>query len=124
MSEQRVDWNGFVILAKEMVDPEWKLIKEMVDVFVQSTQEKLDELKQHINAKNREGVRSVAHFMKSSSATLGINRFADLCKTLEMKARYKTGEIEWSDYEMLNDEYQAAIEELQHLDEHRQAHSS
>jgi HPt (histidine-containing phosphotransfer) domain-containing protein len=59
----------------------------VVRLYFESALELLGRLRAGMAANDQEAVPGAAHSLKSSSANLGANRLADLCKQLEFAAR-------------------------------------
>ena len=86
-NDKTVDWSRLVDLAKELDDPDWQVVKNLLQMFLTTTESKLDELRAYIRAGNTAGVAEVAHFLKSSAASLGMKRFSALCRAIELDAK-------------------------------------
>ncbi len=63
------------------------LLQQVVRLYFESALELLGRLRAGMAANDQDAVRGAAHSLKSSSANLGANRLADLCKQLEFAAR-------------------------------------
>jgi CheY-like chemotaxis protein/HPt (histidine-containing phosphotransfer) domain-containing protein/anti-sigma regulatory factor (Ser/Thr protein kinase) len=66
------------------------LLEQVVHLYVQSSPDLMAAIREGCIAGNHEQVRVAAHTLKSSSANLGAQRLAELCKRLELAARAGT----------------------------------
>jgi HPt (histidine-containing phosphotransfer) domain-containing protein len=57
--------------------------RELVDLFVQDSWERLDALLQALEARDRNTLRTVAHALKGSAGAVGARRLATICHLLE-----------------------------------------
>ena len=65
---------------------------EVVDAFLADAPELLATLRRSLDEQSAEELRRAAHTLKSNGATLGAGEFAELCRTLEQRA--KAGELD------------------------------
>ena len=63
------------------------LLARLVDLYQRNTATLLEQLRGAADGGEREGLRTAAHTLKSSSANVGAVRMQGLCKDLEMMAR-------------------------------------
>ncbi|MCP5450993.1 MAG: response regulator, partial [Gammaproteobacteria bacterium] len=63
------------------------LMARLADLYQRNTATLLEQLRGAAKLGEREGLRTVAHTLKSSSANVGATRMQGLCKELEMMAR-------------------------------------
>lgn len=63
------------------------LLRQIVQLYFQTTPRLIGELRQAQAAGSLEEVRNAAHSLKSSSANLGATRLAQMCKSVEHAAR-------------------------------------
>jgi signal transduction histidine kinase/CheY-like chemotaxis protein/PAS domain-containing protein len=70
-------------------------LKIIIDTFLADTPGLLDELDRFVEADDAEGVRRVAHSLKSNGADFGAAEFAERCKELEMLG--KSGVLDGAD---------------------------
>ena len=63
------------------------LMARLTDLYQRNTATLLEQLRGAAKLGEREGLRTVAHTLKSSSANVGATRMQGLCKELEMMAR-------------------------------------
>lgn len=66
------------------------LLAKVARLYVESTPALLGKLEQGFRCGDHQAISVAAHTMKSSSANLGANRLADLCRELELAARNRT----------------------------------
>ena len=64
----------------------------MIDAFLADAPELNATLRRSLDSRNDEELRRAAHTLKSNGATLGAEEFAELCRTLEQRA--KSGELD------------------------------
>ena len=67
-------------------------LQEVVDAFLADAPEVIATLRRSLDSRNSEELRRAAHTLKSNGATLGADGFAELCRTLEQRA--KAGELD------------------------------
>jgi CheY-like chemotaxis protein/HPt (histidine-containing phosphotransfer) domain-containing protein len=84
-------------------------LAEVIDAFLADAPGLLATLRQSLDDVSSEELRRAAHTLKSNGATLGAHGFADLCRTLEQRA--KTGELEGA--EKLVEEIEAEYRPLE-----------
>jgi CheY-like chemotaxis protein/HPt (histidine-containing phosphotransfer) domain-containing protein len=65
---------------------------EVIDAFLADAPQLLATLRRSLQEQGTEELRRAAHTLKSNGATLGAEEFAELCRTLEQRAR--TGELD------------------------------
>jgi PAS domain S-box-containing protein len=71
-----------------------EFLAEVVDAFLSDAPELMAALRRPLEDGNAEELRRAAHTLKSNGATLGAAQFAELCRTLEQRA--KDGELDGS----------------------------
>ena len=69
-----------------------EFLGEVIDAFLADAPELLATLRSSLDTQNSEELRRAAHTLKSNGATLGAEGFAELCRTLEQRA--KAGELD------------------------------
>jgi PAS domain S-box-containing protein len=69
-----------------------EFLAEVVDAFLSDAPELMATLRRSLEEQNAEELRRAAHTLKSNGATLGAAQFAELCRTLEQRA--KDGELD------------------------------
>jgi CheY-like chemotaxis protein/HPt (histidine-containing phosphotransfer) domain-containing protein len=69
-----------------MVGGEFEYLIELIDSFLEDAPQLLAELDQAVKGSEVEGVRRLAHSLKSNGADFGADTFSSLCKNLEMLA--------------------------------------
>jgi HPt (histidine-containing phosphotransfer) domain-containing protein len=62
-------------------------LTEVIDTFFEDAQTLLATLRRSLDEGNAAELRRAAHTLKSNGATLGAEEFADLCRTLEQRAK-------------------------------------
>jgi HPt (histidine-containing phosphotransfer) domain-containing protein len=67
-----------------MLGGEFSNLVVLVDSFLADTPQLLAELKRFIDADDTDGVRRIAHSLKSNGADFGAVHFTGLCKELEL----------------------------------------
>jgi PAS domain S-box-containing protein len=88
---------------------------EVVDVFLTDAAELIATLRSSLEQRDGEELRRAAHTLKSNSATLGAEAFAELCRTVEQQA--KTGHLDGLSelVDRIEQEYPAVCEALTSL---------
>ncbi|HEY2311103.1 MAG TPA: GAF domain-containing protein, partial [Gaiellaceae bacterium] len=69
-----------------------EFLGEVIDAFLADAPEMIATLRSSLDGRNAEELRRAAHTLKSNGATLGAEEFAELCRTLEQRA--KAGELD------------------------------
>lgn len=95
---------------------EFSYLVELVDSFLEDAPQLLAELYQYVADGDPEGIRRIAHGLKSNGADLGAIAFSDMCKDLEMVG--KSGSLDGSVdlLARINAEYakvEAALKDIQ-----------
>src|SRR5438552_10552531 len=67
-------------------------LAEVIDAFLADAPELIATLRRSLDEQGTEELRRAAHTLKSNGATLGAGEFAELCRTLEQRA--KAGELD------------------------------
>ena len=83
---QQIDLNYFNIMTGGDRDLQLK----MMEIMMEETPAELALLQQHLNAQNWDGIRAVAHKMKSGIQYLGLTDVLHLVKDIELSAKEKT----------------------------------
>ena len=76
-----IDYSIFEQLKRDMGAD---FIGEVVDAFIEDTQQQIDRLRQALEGKDEEAVRQAAHSIKSTASTLGALRLANLAREMEL----------------------------------------
>jgi CheY-like chemotaxis protein len=84
--ESKIDLEYFHTITEE--DTELKI--KMMRILLDETPEELAQIQQHLKDENWDGVRAVAHKMKSGLQFLGLGEMLDLVKNIEVSAKEKT----------------------------------
>jgi len=71
---------------------EFEILAELVGSFVEDAPKLLKELDGYVNASDTEGVRRIAHSLKSNAADMGAPDLNEISKQLEILA--KSGEMD------------------------------
>jgi two-component system sensor histidine kinase/response regulator len=66
------------------------LVEKVIGAFLADTPPRFAQLQSAVNAGNAEALRKAAHALKSSSANVGAEHLAGLCKELEAVGRKAT----------------------------------
>jgi CheY-like chemotaxis protein/anti-sigma regulatory factor (Ser/Thr protein kinase) len=64
-----------------------EFLGEVIDAFLADAPELIATLRRSLDGANTEELRRAAHTLKSNGATLGAEQFAELCRTLEQRAK-------------------------------------
>jgi PAS domain S-box-containing protein len=93
-SEDRVEYvsldDGALENLRELGGEDF--LHEVIDAFLADAPELIATLRRSLDSRNSEELRRAAHTLKSNGATLGAEGFAELCRTLEQRA--KAGELD------------------------------
>ena len=92
-----------VELATSLGEGSGEVVCELIDVFLETSPAIIAAIEQDLSSCNFQGVRTSAHSLKSSAASLGALLLSDQAKELELKAiqALKGGEIEPAQQECL-----------------------
>ncbi|MCB9898754.1 MAG: Hpt domain-containing protein, partial [Planctomycetes bacterium] len=72
-----------------------EVLGELIDIFLEDTPNRLDELWKAVECGDAHGTEQNAHALKSSCAQLGALELSELCKKLEMLGR--SGDLHGAD---------------------------
>ncbi len=61
-----------------------KILNKIIDLYFKNSEKIVNEIEQAVNKKDAKKIRSSAHSLKSSSANLGAEDLANLCKEMEL----------------------------------------
>jgi len=64
-----------------------RLLAQVVQIYFDSAPALIEQLRAGMGASNLTAIRAAAHSLKSSSANLGANTLAELCRMVELAAR-------------------------------------
>jgi CheY-like chemotaxis protein/HPt (histidine-containing phosphotransfer) domain-containing protein len=89
-----------------------QLIHRILQAFLETTESYIQQIEQTLIHENAESLRQAAHALKSSSANIGAESLAKICKELEVYG--KTGELSRAKLlkESLKQHYQQVISEI------------
>jgi len=80
---------------REVMGDEWEsFVQSLVDTFIETTPQQLDELKRALDERDWETLKRIAHTLKSSAATLGAEQLVNIC--VEIEAFVKKDDLEGS----------------------------
>ncbi|RPB28039.1 histidine-phosphotransfer domain, HPT domain-containing protein [Terfezia boudieri ATCC MYA-4762] len=71
------------ILDMDDGDEEKEFSRTIVFDFFSQAEEKIEEMKVNLQQKNLDGLSSLGHFLKGSSATLGFTKIKDACEAIQ-----------------------------------------
>ncbi|MFK8066662.1 MAG: response regulator [Gammaproteobacteria bacterium] len=63
------------------------ILKKIVGLYFENSKKIVDEIEKAVNEKDAKKIRSAAHSLKSSSANLGAEDLANLCKEMELSGK-------------------------------------
>jgi CheY-like chemotaxis protein len=69
-----------------------EFLREVIDAFLADAPDQIATLRRSLEKQSTEELRRAAHTLKSNGATLGAEQFAELCRSLEQRA--KDGELD------------------------------
>jgi PAS domain S-box-containing protein len=76
-----------VSVLTEMFGNDPEMIKEILNDFIQPSQDIIEDMKLAHQERSAEGVKQAAHKLKSSAGSVGANKLADLCEKLEQAGK-------------------------------------
>jgi len=71
---------------QSMVGGEFEYLEELIDSFLEDAPKLIAELQRYVDEGDADGVRRIAHSLKSNGADFGATHFSELCKKLELSA--------------------------------------
>ncbi len=104
MSKQPLDLNQL----ESMFGDDVELRNAILQEFANSADPYLNELKDALDTQCSEGVKNLAHKLKSSSRTVGAEPLAVICEALELEAPNK----EWPHLQGLSVQLREALDEV------------
>jgi HPt (histidine-containing phosphotransfer) domain-containing protein len=87
MNQSSIDLTVLKEFGAMMGDGSSDFIVELIDLFLEDTPDLLAGIEQNVAQKNAEGVRSTAHTLKSTAASVGAVKLSALSEQLEGIAR-------------------------------------
>ncbi|MEM7357330.1 MAG: response regulator, partial [Acidobacteriota bacterium] len=78
---------GVLESLRDLDDGDGEILRETVDVFLETTPERLAGLRSALQVDDRESVERLAHTLKSSSGIVGGKRMMAICAELEKSSR-------------------------------------
>ncbi len=87
LAHQTVDLHYLNIMTAD----DQGLKAKMLQIMLDETPGELELLEKHLEAANWDGLRAVAHKMKSSVEFMGLKETLDTLKTIEISAKERTG---------------------------------
>jgi two-component system sensor histidine kinase/response regulator len=103
-----IDWRT----ALEGVDGDRDLLKSVIEVFLDESQQLLQELVEAIQTRNAAAVRSRGHSLKGAMLGVGAFSTADLAQIIELQVTEESMEALHTPLQNLEQEYQQITEEL------------
>lgn len=85
-----------------------ELRQAILEEFANSATPYLCELDEALADKSAEGVKTLAHKLKSSSRTVGAGNLADVCESLETAAPNQ----DWQELNQLSDDMRDALDQV------------
>lgn len=82
-----LDRDAFAALEDLAGDDDPELIAELVEIYLEDSQERMNEVSSGATGSEHERVGRAAHALKSSSANIGAVAFSRVCAHLEKQAR-------------------------------------
>jgi HPt (histidine-containing phosphotransfer) domain-containing protein len=95
-------------LLESMFGDDAELRQAILDEFANSATPYLCELDQALAEKSAEGVKTLAHKLKSSSRTVGAGNLADICEVLEAAAPNQ----DWQELNRLSETLREALDQV------------
>jgi HPt (histidine-containing phosphotransfer) domain-containing protein len=80
---EREQWVLSEVLTQFAAEGEFDLVREIIDVFVNDSQAKVESLRKAVGAGDLTGARRIGHSLKGASRQMGITRMADEAERLE-----------------------------------------
>jgi two-component system sensor histidine kinase/response regulator len=84
-----------------------RLLAQVVQIYLDSTPALIEQLRTGMHRSDHDTIRAAAHSLKSSSANLGANTLAGLCRSVEMAVRAGSIGPDVPDIQAIEDEYGA-----------------
>ncbi|HEX2787941.1 MAG TPA: Hpt domain-containing protein [Ignavibacteria bacterium] len=86
-TDELFDFN-IIESLKELDEPgEPSFYTELITVYLGQSPGLIDEIRNSYNMKDAEQMSKAAHTLKGSSLNVGVRKFAEICKELELKGK-------------------------------------
>ena len=93
-----------------------ELIKEVVPIFLNDSQERVEKLQEAVLSKDSEAIKFYSHAIKGAARNVGAERLSDIAGRLESLSRERDLESVGSFYEELKTEYEKVVSFLSQPD--------
>jgi len=94
---------------------EFSYLEDLIDTFLEDGPLLLQDLDQFVNNQDAEGVRRIAHSLKSNGADFGAIAFSNLCKELELQAKSGALDNAAKLSAQIEDEYEKVVFALKNI---------
>lgn len=94
-----------VTLEQVMGDSSPEMLDEMASIFLEDATPLIDQVKAGLSSEDFTAIQMAAHALKGSSATIGLNRFADACHAIEDGSKATSSELVRQNLAWLESEY-------------------
>lgn len=102
-----------VIMATiEVFAGDTAVLLEVIDYYIDHTPKEIEKIHTAIQESNSDAIFHIAHTLKSSSALLGANRFAELCNIFESYGKNKLLIEAGNDFADIKTELETMLPEL------------
>ena len=83
VEEASVDYSVLDHLRSLQTEDDPHLLKELLEMFLDDTEERLGKLRAAVREEDAEGIRQESHALRGSSVNMGATKIARICKELE-----------------------------------------
>ncbi|MFZ1396155.1 MAG: Hpt domain-containing protein [Candidatus Promineifilaceae bacterium] len=92
-------------LAQVMGDSSAEMLNEMASIFLEDAVPLIDQMKSGLANGDYKTIHSAAHALKGSSATIGLDKFAEVCLAVETNSKQQQDELIDSNLVVLESQY-------------------
>lgn len=101
---------------KEMDEPgEPSFYAELITIYLEQSPRLIEDIRTNYNLKNSEQMGRAAHTLKGSSLNVGLRKFAEICKDLELKGKNNDFDNVDNILENLDIYYLITVKELKNI---------
>ncbi len=108
-----IDPNALAIINSLQIEGEPSILNRVIEQYIFSAELKFSEMDKNLSKLDAETLRSIAHYLKSSSANVGAMKLSNLCKKVEMNSHNTNQTNLKTDYQQIKSEFSVVKSLLQ-----------